>query len=164
MADIPEPRDSGSSGTQQPATAEIVPVERVSPLEGLPIAQAVEGLAATRFKSMGGEIAAGLLAASFTQLSYDLQSARQDLLDAQKRLREVETELSETRITSAVLEERVKSINREKHRKNLCLTSGTLLFGIGVEFSRNRLVAVGLTLIAFGVLLVFLGWSFGDGK
>lgn len=154
MAEIPQPDDSGSSGTQKPTSAEVLSIDKVSPLDGLPIAAAVEGLATTRSKSLGGEVAASLLAGSFTQLSYDLQRTRKQLDEAYNRLDEAERELSDAKTRVAVLEERVQSLSRERHRKNVSIASGMLLVSIGIELSRNNLASYGIILIILGVLLV----------
>lgn len=158
MTEIPKPTDTGSAGTQQTGTGEVVAIAKVGPFVGLPITQRVEGLVATHSKSMGGEVAANLIAGSFGQLSYDLQSTKQELSDSRRELKQVLGELSEAKTRSAVLEERASTAERDKHLKNLSITAGTALIGIGIELYRNNFDKFGYIVGGFGLLLVVLGW------
>ena len=157
-AEIPEPEETGSSGTQLTGAAEIVSPEEESPLKGLPIAQRVEGLAATRSRSLGGEVAAGLIAGSFAQLSYDLQTTRQELSITREELKRSLEELSDSKIKSAVLQERVNAYKRERHLKNLIITTGTALITFGIQFIRINLDTYGYILFFLGALLLIFGW------
>lgn len=86
MPDIPQPDDTGSAGTQTTGTQqEILPISGI-PVEGLPIAEAVTGLAATKSRSMGGELAARLIDGSFRQVSYDLREMQRELRETRQRL------------------------------------------------------------------------------
>lgn len=158
MTEIPKPTDTGSSGTQQVGKDELVAVAKENPFLGLPITQRVEGLAATHSRSMGGEVAANLIAGSFSQLSHDLQTTRQELSETRTELNQTLGELSETKTRAAVLEERANAAERDKHLKNLSITAGTALIGIGIELYRNNFDKFGYIVGGFGVLLVILGW------
>lgn len=158
MTKIPKPTDTGSAGTQQIGTGEIVPVDKESPFLRLPITQKVEGLAATHSRSMGGEVAANLIAGSFSQLSHDLQTTRQELNETRTELRQALGELSKSEAKAAVLEERANAAERDKHLKNLSITAGTALIGIGIELYRNNFDKFGYIVGGFGVLLVIFGW------
>lgn len=158
MTEIPKPTDTGSAGTQLAGSGELVTVVKESPLTGLPISQRVEGLAATHSRSMGGEVAASLIAGSFTQLSHDLQATKQELSDTRQELKQTHGELSNAKTRVAVLEERVITTEREKHLKNFSITVGTVLIGIGIELYRNNLDRLGFIVGGLGLLLVFLGW------
>lgn len=158
MTEIPKPTDTGSAGTQQVGTGEIVTVAKESPFLGIPITQRVEGLVATHSRRMGGEVAANLLAGISSQLSHDLQTTRQELNEMRTELKQSLGELSDTKIRAAVLEERANAAERDKHLKNLSITAGTALIGIGIELYRNNFDKFGYIVGGFGVLLVILGW------
>ena len=77
FGDIPKPDESGSSGEQLPsADAQLV---ASSPLNGLPLADTIQGLAATKYRGMGGEVVAALLAGATSQMSQELQRAKGEI-------------------------------------------------------------------------------------
>lgn len=158
MSEIPSPVDTGASGTQQEPAKEMATIVAHSPLEGLPIARAVEGLAATKARSMGGEVAAGLLAGCFQQISNELEQARADLRSTRGNLELVREDLSTSKQRSAVLQERVRAMASGRHLKNLSLTAGTALVGIAIEFMRNNMKDLSFVLGGLGFLLILFGW------
>lgn len=167
VPEIPRPTETGSAGTQESASMTLVAPEPPRPLDGLPISQRVEGLAASRPRSMGGEVAAGLIAGSFTQLSHELSEARQQLKETQRDLHASQDALAGCRERSAVLDERVRASTRDRHLRNLCIAIGTALIGIAIEFVRNKLETTGYILGFLGALLLLFGWlstSKGDQK
>ena len=154
---IPEPKETGSSGTQLTGVGEIVSFAKESPLEGLPIIQRLEGLVAAKSRCLGGEVSTSLIVGSFAQLSYELQIARRDLHDTRDELKRTLEEMSAVKIKAAVLQERVNAYLRERHLKNLSITAGTVMIGIGIDLYRNNFdyyyIVGGL-----GALLLILGW------
>jgi hypothetical protein len=129
-----------------------------SPLEGLPIARAVEGLAATKARSMGGEVAAGLLAGCFQQVAHELEQTKEDLRTTRSDLDRTREDLSSWKQKAAVLQERVRAMAGGRHLKNLSLTAGTALVGFAVEFMRNNMKEVSYVLGGLGSLLILFGW------
>jgi len=160
--EIPVPEDTGSSGTQLTGTGEIVSIVK-SPLEGLPIVQAVEGLAATRSRCFGGEVGTSLLAGSFAQLSYDLQTTRRELNNTREELKRTNGEMSNYKIRVAVLQERVFAYFRERLLKNLSITIGTTLVVIGMGLYRNNL-KYDYIICGLGALLLIFGWFSKPGE
>lgn len=158
MSDIPRPTDTGSAGTQESTPLRTESAELVNPFEGLPILRAVQGLAATRPRGMGGEVAAELIAASFAQISHELSDAKSELRETQTKLHEAQSSLSECRERSAVLTERVASLAGDKHLRNLCIAVGTALIGIGVDLIKGNLDEIGWGLVIVGVVLLLFGW------
>lgn len=154
--EIPEPEETGSSGTQ--GVGEIVPTVKESPLKGLPIAQAFEGLVTTRPKSFGGEVAANLIVGAFHQYGYDLETLRREMENNRKELKQTLIELYEVKTKAAVLQERVNGYKREKHLKNLSITAGTAMIGIGIQFIRSNFDNYGYIACILGILLLFFGW------
>jgi hypothetical protein len=164
VTEIPKPTETGSAGTQQAGTGALVTIAEESPLSGLPITQRVEGLAATHPRSMGGEVAANLIAGSFSQLSHDLQTTRDELNNTRGELKQALNDLSNTRTRAAVLEERASTAERDRHLKNLSITAGTVLIGIGIELYRNDFNKFGIIIGGLGLLFVFLGWFTPKGE
>jgi hypothetical protein len=158
MSEIPIPQDTGSAGTQESRAGELVALEKESPFKGLPIAQKIEGLAATNSRSMGGEVAANLLAGSFAQLSHDLQSTKQELTDIREELRHAQSDLSKANQKCAVFEDREGTDSQNRHLKNFCIFSGTTLLGMGIELYKNSFDKFGYITGGLGVLLLVFGW------
>jgi len=158
VKEIPKPTETGSAGTQQAGSGALVTAAEESPLSGLPITQRVEGLAASHPRSMGGEVAANLIAGSFSQLSHDLETTRNELSAVRGELKQALNDLSDTKTRAAVLEERATAADRERHLKNLSITAGTILIGIGIELYRNNFDKSGVIVGVLGMLLVVLGW------
>ncbi|MBI2996949.1 MAG: hypothetical protein HYY46_00610 [Deltaproteobacteria bacterium] len=158
MSEIPKPTDTGSSGTQIVGVHRAIEPQMESPLEGLPIARTVEGLAASQAKKMGGEVVAGLLAGSFSQLSANLEDTKRELRSVREELRETQGKLSDYQIKSAVLKDRVDTLVGSRHLKNLSIAIGTVLIGFGIELFRSNLENVAVIPGALGTLLLLLGW------
>ncbi|MCK9376384.1 MAG: hypothetical protein M0P73_09550 [Syntrophobacterales bacterium] len=157
-AEIPEPKETGSAGTQTTAASEIVPVEEESPIKGLPIAQRVEGLLAARPRILGSELAASLLVGTLHRDDYDIQTLKRELEKTREELRQTTEELSEVKTKAAVLQERVNAYKRERHLKNLSIGAGPVMIGIGIQFIRNNLDIYGYIIGILGILLLFFGW------
>jgi len=118
----------------------------------------MEALATNRPRSLGGEVAASLIAGSFTQLSHDLEVTRADLRTRDDQLRTVHVELGEARVKIAALRERVGSINRMQHLKQLSIFSGTALLGVAVDLYKNNLEKLSYLLGIIGVILLLTAW------
>lgn len=157
VADIPEPIDPGSTGTQIIGTTDIVVIRQESPLHGLPITDAVAGLTASMSNRMGG-VAAGLLTGSFAQLSLDLQEKKQELRSTSQKLEHTRDELNNYKTKTAVLEERVNANSRNKHLRNLSIFVGTLLITFGFELYRNNIERAPYIVGGLGFILLLFGW------
>jgi hypothetical protein len=157
---IPQPGDTGSTGTQQPGNTDITPIVPDAPFERPPLARAMEGLAATKQKSLGGEISATLIAGAFGQVSYDLQRTRDELRDTQTKLERKTEELTLARIDVATLRERVKSAFESRQLRNVSIFAGTVFCSVGIELGRNGFIPLGLGFGVPGLILILFGWSF----
>lgn len=161
MSNMPTPTDSGASGTQQGDQVPDVQVE--SPMTGLPIVTTMEGLAAGHARSMGGEVTAALIVGSFKQMNHNLQEAQKELHDLRNKLEVDLGQLSDHKVKTAVLEERVKSFSRDRNIKNLCITIGMALIGIAIDLFRNNLRLLGVLMVILGVVLLLIGWLSPEG-
>lgn len=156
--DIPKPPGGGSTGTQQPEASDITPIEPYSPLAGLPLAQRVEGLAATRPRNFGGEIAANLLAGSFSQMSKDLQIQRESASAANERANQLQRELGTANTRVAVLEERLAAHERTQNVKHIAIFAGTALLAVAIDLFKAEMKVVGAIVAILGAGLLFFGW------
>jgi hypothetical protein len=159
MIDVPIPQETGSSGTQQTALTEVLLVENASPIYGLPITQAVQGLVASNSKNMGGEVTAKLLLASLNQMAYDFQATKNELKSTLVELQSTSKELSAIKVTAAVLDERVNSIVREQRGKDIFNIVGGLLIGISYDLFKGNFNIYGFILAGLGLLLLYFGFS-----
>ena len=158
MAEIPEIEETGSTGAQQPASKEITPAHPESPFSPGPMSEVVNGLASSRPRSMGGEVAANLLAGSFAQLSNELAETKADLRATHETLDATRTNLSECETREAVLQERVSTAIGGRHLRNVALVGGTALLGIGLELGRSKAETLSLLVGGIGLLLILMGW------
>ena len=161
LLEIPKPVDTGSAGTQASTAADAAIPTVFAPFEGLPISRRVEGLAASKPRSMGGEVAASLIAGSFAQLSQELTDARGELKTTRSTINELKDALSECRERAVVLAERVRSYARDRHRRNVYIMVGTAIVGLGADFLRSDLDKQGLICGLLGLLLLAIGWFSG---
>ncbi len=159
MADItsvPEVEDTGSSGDQQESSTELILPKQDTPFE--PITEAINGLAASNTRSMGGEATARLIAADFQHMTNTLRETKGDLKEAQRELSEKQTELSECRVDKAILNERVSSASSGRHLRNLSIAVGTFLLGIAIDHSQNGIETLPWFVGIVGFILVITGW------
>lgn len=157
---IPVPDMSGSTGSQLAADTSQMLYE-ARPLHGLHLASAIEGLAATNTKSFGGDVSAALIAAATRQLAYecnDLKIENRRLTDRVESLRDT---LETSRTQNAVFTEKIRSEGKNKHLRNLCITVGTSLIGVGIALSRTGQDAYSSGAFVSGILLLLLGWFSG---
>lgn len=107
---------------------------------------------------MGGEVAAGLLAGYFSQLSFELGEVRRELREVRRELSGTQEKLAASRERTAVLEERCAASVREKHIRNASIVIGTAITGIGIDALRGGSDVSGYVLIGLGVVLLIVGW------
>lgn len=158
LSEAPEPKDSGSAGTQQPSPPGTLPSLGQRPLEGLPLARTIEGLAASRSRSLGGEVVASLIAGYSTQMASDLHETRTTLQSLRTEYALLNEKLTQCREDKAVLSERLYSEARNKHLRHISITGGTALVGIAIEFMRNNLNTFAMITGGIGLIFLFFGW------
>lgn len=157
---IPIPDHSGSNGTQLAADTSQVFLE-ARPLNGLHIASAIEGLAATNTRAFGGDVASVFIAAATRQIAQDCNDLKSDNRRLADRIESKRDEMDKIRTHNAVLLERFRSDGKNKHLRNLGITVGTALIGVGVALSRVGQDGYSSGAFVFGVLLLILGWFSG---
>jgi hypothetical protein len=159
-----EPDDSGSAGTQERGTPAIASIQLGPALEGLPMLQAMAGLAATRSRALGGEIAAGLLVGAFQQTAKDCQDLKRELNATRDRLEQRSQALADSQTEVAVLRVRLAEGSSERHIRNLLITVGTFLIGLGIDTYRSRGYTGAIVFCGLGATLVLVGWFAQPGR
>ena len=160
---FPEIIETGSTGTQGSADKDsaLIPLEPTKPFDGLLIAKAVAGLAASKPRSLGGEAAANMLSGAFMQLSNNNAELKAENKELHDKYDNVKDEFSESNKEVAVLKERLHSTGRFKHFQNISILIGTTLFALAFK---DDLASYRFILGSAGALLVLLGWFISPGK
>lgn len=156
-SEIPKPEDSGSDGTQIKAegeTQELVPAQPLAPS----VAQAITGLASSHSRAFGGEVASTLIAGATSQMATELHETKQELASVREKTEALNSQLTDERVRSAVLTERLDSFRSTRHLKNIGVAVGTLLFGFGIQFARSGNVGVGVTSTVIGGVVILISW------
>jgi hypothetical protein len=158
---IPSMPDTGVAGTQA-ATGTPIAVSVVDEKAGYSqdLVGTIQGLAAARPRSMGGEMAAQLLAAGFKSLDEQLKETKADLKIVRGKLEVANASLAKANQDKAVLGDRLETLRGIRHLNNLMIAIGTLVLSFG-----GRLVAdatssryVGFVLLGIGLLMILIGW------
>lgn len=157
---IPIPDRSGSTGGQLPADSSQVFYE-ANPLQGLHLASTISGLASSNTRSFGGDVSAALIAATARQIGAECSELKLKNCQLDGRIESLRDELEAERIKSAVLTEKIRSEGRNKHLRNLGITVGTSLLGVGIVLARAGQDNYSYGATIFGVLLVVLAWFSG---
>jgi hypothetical protein len=157
MQDIPEPRDSGSTGTQEAVQGDIIPPVADVPTSGLPIVQAVEGLRTASPRSIGGEGQAAFIVGTISQSYHDLLTTKMDLVQTRADLDKSKDECSRYKTRAEVLTDRIRSHRRMNHFKNLVNAVGIILIGGSIQLYTSSLYLHAFVAFPLGILLVILG-------
>lgn len=155
--EIPEPPESGSTGTQVPTPEDASVLDATPAFQGILIAQAVEGLATKNSRNMGGGVGAMLLAGSFGQLTHDLDEARRTIRTKETELQRINDKQNSVATRVAVLEERLGSLTKSQRIRQVAVFSGTALFGIAIDLWKSALVTPAVLLAALGTVLLAFG-------
>lgn len=157
---VPVPDDSGASGLQK-EEQDGQALTPAKPFSEHHIADAIEGIAASNTRALGGEVGSALVAAATRQLVADNENLRAENRDIKSKYDSQRDLLEQHRTKSAVLEERLRSDGRNRHLRNLAITVGVGLIGIGINLGRTQIDAYSIGAIVGGVLLTVLGWFAG---
>ncbi len=153
---IPEPKDSGTDGTQ--ASSDIGnKLVAAQPLAA-PMAQSISGLATSHSRAFGGEVASTLVAGITSQMAVELDQTKHELASLRTATDSLRNDLANERITSAVLKERISAFQSTRHLKNVGIAAGTIFLGAGVQLSRADNAALGVATAVVGALLVLMSW------
>ena len=79
-------------------------------------------------------------------------------------LGEIPSELQTEKIDNAELKGKLKSVEREKTIRNICLVAGTAVASFGIDQVKSQNNTVGFTLIFIGVCLTLVGLFSIGGK
>lgn len=155
----PKPTDSGSDGSQV-ENDEIIEFDESNYLPVLPLAGAMNGIAASNSKAFGSsEVASAMVLGITNQLNSDLNICRLENRTLQAKL-ETERDIhSKAKANNAVLKERILSFHQHRHLRNIAIAIGTtMLIGSIKLFSTQEYHDYGYVSLIFGALLVVIAW------
>lgn len=159
---IPEPSNTEVGGIQLPCTEAhpLIESELVeSPLEGLTIAGTVQGLAASNPRSFGGEVSAKIIAGTISETLRQLTTEKREHALTRATLDSVRAELTNERISSATISERLRSTGRIRHFSNFGVAAGSAIFGFGIDLSSSSTnTQIGSILLALGLCMIVLSF------
>ncbi len=158
IEEIPKPSESGSDGSQstEDSSSELMPSDQ---LQELPIAHTVQGIASTKSRAFGGEVTSALIAGITSQLSAELQYSKGETLKLQSKNDQLAQQLSDERVTNAVLGERLKVFQTIRHSRNFGIAVGTALATTSVVlFDTEQFQSYGYSALGIGILLILAGW------
>jgi len=158
---IPTPDKAGVIDTQTRSNSDLELVEAKKPLEGLDMAQAITGLAASYPKSLGGNVSSALIAVITQQLESDKQELKISLKECSKKYEEERNATEQIKIENAVLKNIINTDRQSKHLRNFAITFGMGLIGTGIFLSRSQLDNYAVGAYGLGFILVLFGWLSG---
>lgn len=156
--EIPKPFESGSDGSQSTgdSATELMPSDQ---LQELPIAHTVQGIASSKSRAFGGEVTSALIAGITSQLSTELQYSKGEILKLQSKNEQLSQQLSDERVTNAVLGERLKAFQANRHLRNIGISVGTALVATSIVlFDTEQFQSYGYVALGVGILLMLAGW------
>ena len=155
--EIPAPEESGSDGSQveSDSTTQLV---KAKPLEGVVLANTINGLTAANTRVFGSEATSALVAGATAHLASELQYAKREIETLRLQNEATVKELSESNIKKAVLEERISSYRSNRHLGNLGLVVGATLLNVSFQLFKNEQSGYGSLALLIGVILLLFGW------
>jgi len=130
-------------------------------LEGLPMAQAIDGLTSTHSKFLGGGAVSLLVAGVTNQLASDYKEQKSKFDELSEKFEKQRDILEDTRTENAVLKHTINSERQNKHLRNFAITMGTGLIGTGIFLSKSQLDKYAYGAYVVGVIFVVFGWLTG---
>lgn len=164
MNEIPKISSSGVDGTQV-SGASLMPVSAAPPLQSASVSDAVEGLLATHSRSLGGDVAARLLAASMRENSNQLADAHRKISEVENCLVNENKTNSDLRVENAKLRARIDELLGSARLKQGIIFIGTTLLGVAVDLYKDELMNLAFLLAILGsFLLLFVVLPIGGGR
>ena len=154
--EAPEPPDSGTDGLQVGVPSEFV-ISQTMPVHNQ-LAHVIHGLASSNTRAFGGEVSAALIAGATNQIAAELTQTKMDLAQLRTKYESLSSTLSDERIEKAILGERIEAFRSIRHQKNIGISIGTILVGIGIQMIRSEATWPGIGAIFIGALLLIVGW------
>jgi hypothetical protein len=150
---IPELKDSGSDGSQVEAVSDFDFVEP-KPMLG----QTIAGLSSTNTRAFGGEVASAVLQVSIRQLELNLSESRYQNEKLHNENKELQTRVTDLRVNSSRLEERISAFRSIRHLRNFGIVVGTSALTISIQLFQSQKNSYGWLAVIVGVLLLLLSW------
>jgi hypothetical protein len=154
---IPSPAESGVAGTQAVGTAVAVPPDE-PPLQQVPIARELVGLASRNTKAFGSETAGILVSAAAQQLAHQLDQANIALREKTAESDRRQDLIADLRERNGRLEEQLTSERQNRNLRGVAVLAGTALLGIGIDSVSKGAIGLGSSLLVVGALLLFMSF------
>lgn len=158
----PEPAETGADGTQLPASetsqGNLIPHTAGDGQRDSIFPETISGLAVAKYRSMGGEAAAALIAGWSHEKANELSEIKFLLNSSRGECNQLIKDYGNERVKSAVLQERLNSESRTKHLRNFCIFSGTTLLGLAFALPNNSQTGYSVVLGLLGFALLLFGW------
>ncbi|MDH5979758.1 hypothetical protein AB4323_21320 [Vibrio sp. 10N.261.52.C11] len=163
MENIPKPDPKGTTGSQVASSADYITSIEPPPFQH--VHNVLEGLAENKFKALGGEATAKIIAALQSQNFHEIAKLQKENSRLKEKIEDCNREYYDCREQAAVYKNQLDSINKLRKKSNLEATFGTALIGISIELYRtpelNSSIAVILALV--GATLLIASWFSGVG-
>lgn len=157
--EIPNPKDSGVSGTQEKGVEVLGPIEAPPLLSRQPLHATFIGLTERNPKNFGGDFNATVVASMIGHCSKESDDAKHSLWEKDQELKASTKELTEAKVEIAKLTEKLKAAAGTSLAKQACTFLGTVTLGFAVELYRGNFKIsilagiVGIALLALTFLL-----------
>lgn len=166
--EIPKPSDSGADGTQVESKQLQNLVEAI-PLNQLSLADTLKGITSSNARAFGGETLSSIITGITSHLNYELHFSKNEVINLNKKIEDLQTTLERTKIDNAVLNERITTSQQSRHLRNLAITIGTTLMTTSIPlFDSTKYTYYGFVSLIIGAVLIITGWSSsplkGEGK
>ena len=122
------------------------------------VTQVMHGIAASNSNRLSGEFVTQLMAANFSQLTSDNDLKNKEIKELREKIERTLEELNEWKLQSRVLKERLESNGKLSTLRNLAITFGSALVGIGIELYRNNLTHQSHLVSVIGIGLILFSW------
>ncbi|NNG60165.1 hypothetical protein HKD51_01060 [Pseudomonas fragi] len=136
--EIPNPKDSGVSGTQEKGGEYLGPIEAPLILSRQSLHDTFIGLTEKNPRNFGGDFNATVVASMISHCSQESADAKHFLKQKDQELRANTNELSAAKVEIAKLTEQLKSAVGISRATQGCTFLGTVILGFAVELYRSN--------------------------
>ncbi|MGF1788888.1 hypothetical protein L4D00_24180, partial [Photobacterium swingsii] len=131
MENIPKPDPRGTKGSQIVGTTDYITEIEPPPFQH--VHNVLEGLAENKYKALGGEATAKIIAALHSQNYYEIEKLQKENGRLRDKLDKKNQEYYDFREKAAIYKNQIDSINKLRKKSSLEATFGTALIGISIE-------------------------------
>ncbi len=157
IPEIPEPEDTGSDGSQEASTRDLVGTNPQSALGEYALHETIVAYAEQK-NYRGGETFTHFLVYINGYLSKEIEQANSKNTAASSDLQKLQSNLTNSLLENAVLKERLNADSNDRHLRHFAIAVGTLLLGLTPQLYQGHFDTTSIVLGISGVLLIIFGW------